>query len=200
MKAQKVPWKVLSGGDDISESGDISSVYNAHYEILLNYGMQFNLDKASVQDCIHDLFVDLWKSGKSMNELTSIKAYLLKALKNKVYKKLKKNKINIEIDEHSLQDHIFPIQISIEQSLVGAEHQREMEAALNKEIQNLSPRQRELIYHIFYNGFSYEEASQILNITKKTAYNLVLKAVNNLRKKIDPSQLYVFIMFPLVIS
>ena len=104
MKAQKVTWKISPGGDDISEGGDISSVYNNYYEILLNYGVQFNLDKASVQDCIHDLFVDLWRSGKAMNELTSIKAYLLKALRNKIYKKLKKNKIDISTDEHSIHD------------------------------------------------------------------------------------------------
>ena len=197
MDARQLNWKVETPSKDPHEKNDLSSIFNDHYEILLNYGAQFNLDKQSVQDCIHDLFVDIWRTAKSLEELNSPKAYLLRALKNKIYKKLKRENKTIGIDEYSDQ-HLFPIQVSIEQSTIISETIEHNREALNKSIESLTPRQRELIYHIFYNGLTYEEASEVLNISKKTAYNLVLRSINKLRKHLDISKLEVVMVFLLL--
>ena len=124
---------------------------------------------------------------------------MLRALKNKIYKKLKRENKTVGIDEYSDQ-HLFPIQVSIEQSTIISETIEHNREALNKSIESLTPRQRELIYHIFYNGLTYEEASEVLNISKKTAYNLVLRSINKLRKHLDISKLEVVMLFLLLRS
>ncbi len=49
-------------------------------------------------------------------------------------------------------------------------------------IETLTPMQKEVIYLKYYNGLTIEEISEILNLSKKSTYNYLSKALMKFRK------------------
>ncbi|WAC40385.1 RNA polymerase sigma factor [Pedobacter sp. SL55] len=54
-------------------------------------------------------------------------------------------------------------------------------------LNSLSFRQREVMYLRYYQDMSFDEISQIMEIPKKTAYNIVFIALDVLKKKLNLS-------------
>lgn len=85
---ERVVWsKFLSGDRDA-----FTHIYDVYVNALFNYGIKIAPDSALVQDCIHDLFVNLWHNKGKMGETDSIKFYLYKSLKRKLIRELEKRK------------------------------------------------------------------------------------------------------------
>src|ERR1700733_1880592 len=70
-----------------------ASLFREHYTVLFRFGSKFTPDSELLEDCIQELFIELWQA-KSRGPVLSVKAYLLKSLKYKLLKSFrKKNKI-----------------------------------------------------------------------------------------------------------
>lgn len=166
-------------------------VYKLYYPLLYNYGRQFRIDESTVDDYIQDIFIDIWNSRDRLN-IKMLKPYLLKCLRNKLTKQLVKiNKEKDKAEKYWREE----FEISYDPASLGIklENQKELETKLAACIEELSPRQRELIFLIFYNDLSYLEAADILNIKIKTAYNQIHNSILTLRK----SLLYLYLGFGL---
>ncbi|MCA1801955.1 MAG: hypothetical protein LC662_05810, partial [Rhodothermaceae bacterium] len=53
---------------------------------------------------------------------------------------------------------------------------------LTSAVENLPLRQKEALFHIYYEKLSYEEAASVMDVNIKTVYNLVWRGVEKLRK------------------
>lgn len=168
-------------------------LFNQYYEPLYKYGCQFDIIKDHVHDCIQDLFIDLWNNKERIEINYSLQAYLFKSLRYKIQSYVRKEKVS-STNLSRFFNETFEIIFDEEEYLKNYKiEQKELEKLKNCII-NLAPKQRELIYLIFYNGLSYDEASNILDINKKTAYNQVRSAVKNLKAAMGSASLIYFIM------
>ena len=77
-------WNAFKTGDRDA----FDNLFRQYYPLLVLYGTKICPDKDIVDDCIQDLFIELWQS-KSTTEIQSVKAYFLKALKYKLFRRLK---------------------------------------------------------------------------------------------------------------
>ena len=171
-------WKAFKNG---SESAFIY-IYEAYFDSLYIYGSQFTRDDGRVKDAIQDLFVELRKNRARLGDTDSIKFYLFKCLKRKVIKESGRwfNKY-----EEFSGDVSFNFTMSHEQVLIDRQLDVEKTAALNKAIQSLSPRKREVIYYFYYEGMSYQEIQELMEMSHvKSVRNLLYKAIDLLRENI----------------
>ncbi len=76
-------------------------LFRRHYPLLFQYGIKISSDPQTIQDAIQELFIDLWQK-KTGQPIQSLKAYLLQALKFKLYKSFRQNKDQptIEVNEN----------------------------------------------------------------------------------------------------
>src|ERR1700750_397700 len=74
-------WQAFKQGYRVS----FNNLFRKYYPVLFQYGNKLCPDVDLLEDCIQELFIDLWQ-GRSHGEVRSVKAYLLKALKFKIYK------------------------------------------------------------------------------------------------------------------
>ncbi|MTI29285.1 RNA polymerase sigma factor, partial [Xanthovirga aplysinae] len=131
---------------------------------------------------IQDLFIEIRHSRERLSETTSIKYYLFKSIRRKILNKKKKTQ-SIFVSVEAFQGYDFAFSLSYEHKLVAQQLEEEKVCLLNKAIQKLTIRQREAIYYYFYEGLSYLEIMDLMEMENvKSVRNLIYKALNILRK------------------
>ena len=94
-------WHLLIQGDRKA----LEVIYQRYYVLLLNYGLKCTSDRELIKDCIHDLFVYLYHNTRISIEGITVRAYLLRALKNSLFNKL----VGLERERDSLDTSSFEI-------------------------------------------------------------------------------------------
>ena len=72
------------------KKGDLKALghlYDLYINVLFSYGIKHSKDKEHVMDCIHDLFLDLYKYKEKLTCTDNVKYYLFASLKRKINKK-----------------------------------------------------------------------------------------------------------------
>ncbi len=177
-KDEAAVWEAFKKGN---ESAFIY-IYETYFDSLFVYGCQFTRNEDIVKDAIQDLFIELRKNRRRLGKTDSIKFYLFKSLKRAVIKACGQwfnqcEEINSE--------KTFGFSFSHEQILIERQLDEEKTAMLNNAIQSLSPRKREVIYYFYYEGLSYQQIQELMEMSHvRSARNLLYKAVDFLREQI----------------
>lgn len=157
-------------------------IYERHIQMLANYGKRMSPDEDLVKDAIQDMFMDLWRNKENLSPTDSIKFYLIKALRRNLVKKIVTSKKFVVQDASERSSQPGEFELSHELSLIELEIEKEKLAQLNESLNALPSRQKEALFLRFYSGLNYDEISQILDINLQSAYNMVFRGLETLRK------------------
>jgi len=171
-----VLWQSFKNGD----SAAYALIYQKHADLLLKYGIHLCADLNLVEDTIHDLFVDLWEKRKQLKEVKSLGIYLKVSLRRSLFRKLKKNKIISS--EELVHKNAFKFSLQLEDLKKEMESYEAIENRLIQALNQLSPRQREIIYLRFYQNMTYEEIAKHLSLDINYTYNISSKAYSKIKK------------------
>lgn len=168
-------WRSFKSG---SESAFIK-IYEAYFEVLLNYGYQLTGNEEFTQDAIQDLFIDIRDSRERLGDTHSIKFYMMKSLKRKLIRESARwyNQC-IQIKEG------FPFEatFSHEKVLIDRQIDEEQSLKLDKAVRDMSGRKKEALYYFYYEGLSYGQIQEIMELAHiKSARNLVYEGISYLR-------------------
>ncbi len=148
---------------------------------MLHYGAKFLPDLGVVEDCVQELFLSLWQNRATLGDTDQIKPYLFKAIRRKVIRQATQQKRRRLVGLLPLE-HPFEVVLSTEQAQVLAEADAEKIAKLQALLQELPPRQKEILYLLFYQDLGYPEIGQIMSLNYQSARNLVHRALKLLKK------------------
>jgi RNA polymerase sigma-70 factor (ECF subfamily) len=170
-------WERMREGDKES----FFSLYNNTYFHLVRWGLKITANDELVKDCVTQLFFQLWDRRQRLNPVANVKAYLFTSLKRMLFDQLNyHSKLDAAIthlaDEEALNE------LSYEEIIVRVQHDQELKHKLHKALEQLTPRQIELIRMVFFEGLTYEEVAARTSQTIKTAYNTIYNAIQLLRK------------------
>lgn len=168
-------WKRYQNGD----SEAYTDIFRLYYPALYQFGFKIAGNSAMLEDCIQELFTELWQN-KSQTDVQSVKAYLLKSLKYKILRALRKpGPSRVSEDEKE-----YGFELSHESLLISEEESTEKAQKVVSAMSQLSNRQKEILYLRFYQGLSYEEISEIMNINYQVSRNLLYQAIKAMKKLI----------------
>jgi RNA polymerase sigma-70 factor (ECF subfamily) len=165
-------WESFRKGDKEA----FAALFRGHYEILFRFGSKFTGDTELLEDCIQELFIELWQA-KSRAPVLSVKAYLLKSLKYKLLKAFRKKEKTLSLADNG----DIPFEWSHESVLILQQENAEKKQKVLDALGRLSNRQKEIIYLKYYQNLSYEEVSEIMNINYQVARNLLYQAIKSLK-------------------
>jgi len=168
-------WDAYRKGSDAA----YVEIYERFFESLYAYGMRVSGNTSLVKDSIHEVFIDLRELRAKVGPTDSIKFYLFTCLKRKLYRASTRWEGRRQsIDSiSSFEFSLSPEQVLIDQQIGDEEREK-----LNRAIEQLSPRKKEIIYYFFYEGLTYEQTQEIMGLENvKTTRNLMYKALNFLR-------------------
>lgn len=157
----------------------LAFIYDTYFPSLYRYGMKLHPDANLVKDCIHDLFTNIWLSRERLSVTDSIRFYLLASLKRRISRQ--QGLLNRLIDHSSVTSFTS----SHEEVLIGEQANRERKAKLEKVINGMPRRQREILYLRYYEGLDTQETAAIMSLSVSSAYVLLSKALNYLKQHSD---------------
>lgn len=169
-------WVSFKQGDKDS----FEAIYHNYFNNLYEYGSRLVDDRDLVKDSIHDLFVKLWSNKLTIGEVKNVKTYLIVSLRHLIYNRgaaANKNRL-IEVDDN----YHFEMSWSAEEKLIEKERLSEQMNKLLAAINDLSARQKEIIYLKYFEELSYDEIAAALDITTKAAYKLSARALDALKE------------------
>lgn len=169
-------WKKFLQGDQSA----FEHIYFQYINPLYDYGLRISKNKSLVEDCLQDLFSDLWEKRNKLSQVTSVKAYLFVAMKRRVLRKLSSENARSfqHLDEFTA--HVSPFLPTLE-----GEENEEVIIGLKKAFLQLSDKQLEVIYLRYYNHLSYEEVAEIMEVQVKAVYKLMGRAIKTLKSSLD---------------
>ena len=171
-------WENFKAGDKSA----LTYVYFQYFHSMFQYGIRFKDDPEFIKDCIQDVFLKLIQAGDKLSPTENIRFYLLRALKNAIYKQIDKNK-RIELVEFVPLK--FDAPFILEEELAEKENASNKEVALLNALKQLSDRQREIIYLRYECSMEYEQICDIMQLKSDSARKLLFRAIKSLREIID---------------
>ncbi|MPR33225.1 RNA polymerase sigma factor [Salmonirosea aquatica] len=155
-------------------------LYKAHIQSLIQYGYKITSDRSLIQDCIQDLFVELWQNRSSLGQVRSMKHYLLKSLRYKLIRALQKDTTQT-LDEVEVPDDSD----TIENQILAQENSHRYAQQLAAALLQLPKRQKEAIHLRYFQELSNEEVAQMMGVNYQSACKFIYTALRTLRKKLQ---------------
>ena len=186
MMNDKDIWDAFRSGDESS----LQIILEQYHSPLFNYGHKFTPDDHLIEDALQDLFVKLWKNRNRIQPTDSIKNYLYKSFRRVLLRTLDvhQRKYNFAVLEH------WPGQeLAYDQAIISRERMEKIRENLARALENMTPRQREVIHLRYFEEMDYAEIAAVMQLSVGSTYKLVYKAIDVLRTYISKSDLLILV-------
>ncbi|MFH7010333.1 RNA polymerase sigma factor [Flavobacterium sp. FlaQc-52] len=172
-------WTNLKEGDEKS----FSLLFERYYRDLVNYGNSLSPFAEKVQDCIQDVFTDVWVYRNSLQGSVVVKAYLLSSVRKRIARLHERD--HIFRKAASTDSVAFLLKFSVEHELIDDDDDttRAKVTHLNELLNNLPVRQKEALYLRYHQGLTVEQIAEMLDVNYQSASNLLYRGLLTLRKE-----------------
>lgn len=179
-RGDKEYWQLIWDKFKAGDRSAFETIYNEFTDSLFAYGSKITADRLLLEDAIQDVFIDIYTYGKRLRQPEYLEFYLFKTLKRNVIRKLKENnRFSHSGDQIMPFQLVFPIE-EIDEKLL----QEKRFQLLQKEINNLDAKKRELLFLKFNSGLTYFEIGNLLDISPESAKKQVQRLLKYFRNKL----------------
>jgi RNA polymerase sigma-70 factor (ECF subfamily) len=163
-------------------------LYKKYSARLYKFGYSLLKSQEETENLIQDVFLNLWQSRKRVNKGSSIKSYVFTIAYNLAISNLRKKVRDTEFVDYlkSLQE------INEEPANVELEY-NELSDKLDKILESLPKRQKEVYILHRVEGLKYSDISERLNISENTIENHMSRALKTIREKLGNYSLTVLL-------
>jgi RNA polymerase sigma-70 factor (family 1) len=153
------------------------------YAKLSRFVMGFTRNKELTDEIVSDVFINIWRRRKNLEEIQNLKLYLYVSAKNITFNYLKKlhreNLADIDMVEIEAADPFG--------DPGAAMITREMNLKLRSAINGLPPRCKLIFTLVKEDGLTYKQTAHLLNISESTVENQISIALKKISGAINYS-------------
>ncbi len=162
----------------------LNYLFTTHYNKLYRVGLKSTKNSILTEECIQLVFKDLWQYRQSLGEIRSFEAYLVGSLQKRLSREFKKFSLegSISMEENPL----FLSVESYEEVLLLQEQNESNKTRIQKALNELTPRQKEVIILKYFEELSFKEISDKTEIQIDSVYKLLHEAIKKLRILLRP--------------
>lgn len=163
---------LIQSGDDSA----FAELYERYWELIFRHILKMLGDKDDTKDLTQEIFTSLWIKSADIYPDTNIAGYLYVSARNKVINMIRHNKVKKDYLS-SLSCFVLESDPSIFEQL----NEKELLSAVEKEIQNLPDKMREVFELSRKKYLSHKEIALELHISDKTVKKQISNAIKILR-------------------
>ena len=160
------------------EQQAFDAVFRAHYAHLVTFAYGILRDRAAAEDAGQEVMLELWRRRSELVIQESLRAYLLRATRNRALNQIRHAKVQRNAEPHLVGED--SISATGDGKLVAAE----LRSALTAAVAELPPACREVFQLSRAHGLRYAEIASTLDISVKTVESQMGKALRHLRTRL----------------
>ena len=127
------------------------------------------------EDTVQEVFIELWEKREDLRHVHNLEGYAMQTLKYRCVSLLRKKNLLVTDDLDSVGD------ISDEEARAEADLQEERAAKLDRMMEQLPEKQRQVIQMRYLEQLSHEEMQQCLKMSSTHVYTTLSRAMSALK-------------------
>ncbi len=151
-------------------------LYQMYRKPALRFCITLLKDEAEAENVLHEVFLKIWERREQINPDLNFNSYLFTCLRNYAFDHFKRMEKDWKLREQYLQQMTH--QLSEE-----AEDKDDQFQLLNEVVGSLSEKRKQVLLLNVYEGKSYQEIAELMEISKNTVKNQLVKARQILREQ-----------------
>lgn len=166
-----------------------TEIYERYWAVLYLHARRMLRSKEEAQDVVQELFTQLWQNSSQLDVQVKLSSYLYRSVRNRVFNHLQRMKVAGDYQQ-SLLDFVEASAASSDELV----REKELTVVIEREIQALPERMREVFVLSRKQYLSYKEIGEVLGISENTVRNQVSSALGILRDKLGVSSVLIYIL------
>lgn len=166
----------LQRGDE----GAFDAVFRTWYPVLVRVAAAMLHDQDAAEEVAQDVMHELWRRAHVMEAEMSIRAYLLRSVRNRALNHVRHQRVRRET--RGDVEALYNEPVASDQPLIAGE----LIEATRKAVAELPPRCREVFELSRVDGLRYAEIAAALGISERTVEAQMGKALKVLRERLAP--------------
>ena len=151
---------------------------NLYYDKLCDYASNLSRDHYMSEDIVQNVFIKIWDKRARLKTHFVIKKYLYKAVYNEFIDQYRKDIATTALEKKYIEELDLYLENEDEQKLM------ELMNLVKQQIELLPPKCKETFLLSRYEGLTYVEIAEYLNVSIKTVEDHMSRAFTTLRKKV----------------
>lgn len=150
--------------------------FDAHFDGLLRFLISRNMPLDAAKDLVQQAFIYIWEHRDNIDPGKSLRAYIFKIAYTRMLNYHRDNqKFNNDETIPEREIGLTPEDIS---------RSRDLEDAIDRAVDAM-PKKRGMVFRLcFIQDFTYKEAAQVLDVSRKTVENHMGLAFKDIRKSL----------------
>lgn len=164
--------------------------FEKYYADLCNLVNIYVHDEVMAEEIVQDIYIYFWEKKEKIQIESSVKAYLLRASKNKSLNFLRNEKTRLSIHEK-----IREASETVYEMPANALDAAQLRNLIENAVKSLPEKCREIYRLAKEKDLSYKEIAEQLDISVKTVENQMCIALKKLRDQLRPYYNDIFLLF-----
>jgi RNA polymerase sigma-70 factor (family 1) len=161
--------------------------YDRYFQLLFVHAYKRLRNQDEAKDVVQDFFTVMWLKSDTLNFNTTISAYCFRAVNNRI--------VDVFLHKQVVDRYIGTLSFPTERGEENTDHlirERQLAAYIEKEIQALPVKMRQVFELSRKSNYTYKEIADQLSISEKTVHRQISNALLRLRTKFSS---FVFFFF-----
>ena len=165
----------------------LNHLFSTHYNRLYRTGLKYGATNEVVEEAIQAVFIDVWQYRKTLGEILSFEAYLKGSLRKRITK-MAANGIKMPTSDLSNPKYTEGVENDLllsveayEDVLILQETNEQKRTELKAALEQLTPRQKELIVLRYFEEMSYADITEKTQLQTDSIYKTIHEALKRLR-------------------
>lgn len=171
-------WESIKQRIMVGDQTAYTYLYMQTVQELYAYGMSVTPQIRLVEDCIHDIFVDIHQRRERLLDVVNFRAYLFTALRYNLFRAMREEIQSVSFCDSAL---LVEIEDDTQQQWIKAEESEEKSHRIKQLLNTLNKHQREVVHLRFIEGLSYEEIAEVMSVNAQSVQNLIGRTIKKLK-------------------
>lgn len=161
-------------------------IYRHHYTLLCHIAREYVNDAFTAETIVGDTIFHIWEIHETLDIRTSLRSYLVKAVRNRCLDFLQLKREQTEVTFSMLEEEELQQMENIDDTTVplGKPLEQELEQEIRKAIDKIPSESKEVFLKSRFEKKKYEEIAQELGISVNTVKYHIKQALALLNKEL----------------
>ena len=162
------------------QESSLEELYKYYYPRLYDFSRSFLKLEQGIDDILQEVFIRIWQNRKRIKDPASFNSFIFTITRN-----LLLNELRSRLNHNNLKEDIRKLSTAEEYAGVDLVQYKDLKNRVDKLIEELPERQKEIFILSRSEGLSHKEIASRLQITPKTVEYHISLAIKSLKLKLS---------------